>query len=139
MPIVSWKKKEVRVDEIDVDPRLQVRAVEPPIEEYEEILRKNRRVWPFPFLRCVLLPPDLDNESERLVLVEGFTRLGAAVAAGVLTFLSSGRRERTRRRWRSRAAPTRPTGIAGPTRTSVTRSSGLWNCRRVRPRLLRFA
>lgn len=67
--------KTVRVDEIEVSSLLQMRANEPPCEEYEEILRKRRAEWPFPPLRCIQV-------GERLLLVGGFTRLRAALKAG---------------------------------------------------------
>lgn len=70
-----WSKKLVRVDEIEVTEALQMRANEPPSEEYEEILRKRKSEWPFPDLRCV-------EDGDRLLLVSGFTRLRAALKAG---------------------------------------------------------
>lgn len=71
----EWKEKTVRIDEIEVSMKLQMRAQEPPSEEYEEILRKKRSEWPFPRVRCVLVK---DGDAETLFLVEGFTRLRAA-------------------------------------------------------------
>lgn len=72
---MSWTMYEVAINEIEVDMALQMRAAEPPCEEYEELLRKNRGSWPFPALRCVRV-------GERLLVVEGFTRLRAATNAG---------------------------------------------------------
>ena len=71
---MSWAKTEVSINEIDVDLNLQMRANEPPPEDYEELLRKNRGEWPFPSLRCI-------QAGDRLLLVEGFTRLRAATNA----------------------------------------------------------
>lgn len=71
---MSWTETEVSINEIEVDLNLQMRANEPPPEDYEEILRKNKGKWPFPSLRCVKV-------GDRLLLVEGFTRLRAATAA----------------------------------------------------------
>ena len=69
-----WESKEVSITEIEVDLSLQMRSTEPPPEEYEELLRKQRGEWPFPPLRCIQC-------GERLLLVEGFTRLRAAASA----------------------------------------------------------
>lgn len=68
-------KKEVTLTEVELNEALQMRAVDPPPEEYEELLRKDRGEWPFP-------PLEIIQVEERLLLVSGFTRYRAAVAAG---------------------------------------------------------
>lgn len=70
-----WSQCELGVNEVEVDLNLQMRANEPPPEEYEEIFRKNKGSWPFPAVRII-------KAGDRLLLVEGFTRMRAAVAAG---------------------------------------------------------
>lgn len=70
-----WTPMELSINQIEVDLNLQMRANEPPPEEYAELLKKNRGKWPFPPIRVVKV-------GDRLLLVEGFTRLRAAVQAG---------------------------------------------------------
>lgn len=75
----KWTERLVRVDEIEVSMGLQMRVSEPPSEEYEEILRRQRGEWPFPRLRVIVVAGE---SGDRLLLVEGFTRLRAAIDAG---------------------------------------------------------
>lgn len=75
---VKWIKVELGVSHIEINPALQMRAIEPPSDEYHELLAKNKTAWPFPPVRVIKF-------GDRHLLVEGFTRMRAAADAGRLT------------------------------------------------------
>lgn len=70
-------KKDLRVDEIIVDPELQVRAQEPDHTDYEVDMRHKKGFGKYPPLEAV------EVKKGEYYLVEGFTRLRAARAAGL--------------------------------------------------------
>lgn len=76
--MARWIDVELGIADIEVNPALQMRAIEPPADEYHEILAKDKGVWPFPKLRVIKF-------GNRHLLVEGFTRLRAAEKAGLMT------------------------------------------------------
>lgn len=71
----KWISVELGIADIEVNPSLQMRAIEPSAEEYQEILAKDKKSWPFPPVRVIKF-------GDRHLLVEGFTRVKAAAAAG---------------------------------------------------------
>ena len=72
-------KKQLRVDEIIVEPDLQVRVVEPDHSEYEEDFRKKKGFGSYPPVEVI------EVKDRGLLLVSGFTRLRAARAANLKT------------------------------------------------------
>lgn len=78
MSNAKWIQVELGIADIEVNPALQMRAIEPPADEYQEILAKDKKSWPFPHVRVIKF-------GDRHLLVEGFTRVKAAAAAGRMT------------------------------------------------------
>lgn len=76
--MAKWISVELGIADIEVNPALQMRAIEPPADEYQELLAKDKNAWPFPPVRVIKF-------ADRHLLVEGFTRLKAAAGAGRMT------------------------------------------------------
>lgn len=78
MSNTKWINVELGIADIEINPALQMRAIEPSAEEYQEVLAKDKKAWPFPPVRVIKF-------GDRHLLVEGFTRVRAAAAAGRMT------------------------------------------------------
>ena len=75
MATIEWTERDAKLSEITVDPSYQMRADPVDTDDYEVLIRKDKKTWPFPPLKCVQVDKDL-------LLVEGFTRWEAAQSAG---------------------------------------------------------